>query len=102
MTHPPPKRGVPRAAFAAAAAFLSPPSHVHGGVPAPMMSYCPIRRTCASEGGAFWYGFGGRGGAGQGVQVSRRGGGGGFAGEVLQGLPGVGGLNPQLDSRIFL
>ena len=27
-------------------------------------------------------------------------GGGGFAGEVLRGLPGVGGLNPQLDSRI--
>ena len=26
--------------------------------------------------------------------------GGGFVGEVLRGLPGVGGLNPQLDSRI--
>ena len=39
------------------------------------------------------------GGAGQGVWVSRRGGG-GFAGEVLRGLPGVGGLNPQLHSRI--
>ena len=38
-------------------------------------------------------------GAGQGVWVSRRGGG-GFAGEVLRGLPGVGGLNPQLHSRI--
>ena len=26
--------------------------------------------------------------------------GGGFAGEVLRGLPGVGGLNPELHSRI--
>ena len=39
----------------------------------------------------------GLGRAGQGVSVSP---GGAFAGEVLRGLPGVGGLNPQLHSTI--
>ena len=42
-------------------------------------------------------GFGGGGRAG-GLGFSAAGG--GFAGEVLRGLPGVGGLNPQLHSRI--
>ena len=49
------------------------------------------------RGGLFGFGgFGGGGGAGRGVWFCRRGGG-GFAGEALRG---VGGLNPQLDSRI--
>ena len=93
VSHRPPKRGVPRAAVAAAAASPSPPFHDHGGARGPTMSCCPIRRTCASGLGAFWVARV-LGGARQGVWVPRRGGGGGFAGEVLRGLPGVGGLNP--------
>ena len=43
-------------------------------------------------------GLGGGGAKAGGLGFSA--GGGGFAGEVPRGLPGVGGLNPQLDSRI--
>ena len=47
------------------------------------------------------FGLRGLGGGGQGRGFGfLGGGGGGFAGEVLRGLPGVGGLNPQLHSRI--
>ena len=45
---------------------------------------------------------GGGGGHGRGFGFLGRGGGGGVAGEALRGLPGVGGLNPQLNSRISL
>ena len=59
------------------------------------MSCCPISRTCASLRGPL-LGFGEFGG-GHGRGFGFLGGGGGFAGEALRGL---GGLNPQLNSRI--
>ena len=71
VTHPPPKRGAPRVAFAAAAASAS-PSHGDVGVPGPTTSCCPIRRACASVGGSFWVAWV-RGGPRQAVWVSRRG-----------------------------
>ena len=58
------------------------------------------------RGGLFGLGgLGGGGGRAGGLGFSAGGGGGGgggFAWEVLRGLPGPGGLNPQLDSRISL
>ena len=76
VAHPPPKRGVPHAAFAAAAASPSPPSPIHGGVPGPTMSCCSIRRTCTCPRGAFgacwvWGGGGVLGGGGGGALLGR-------------------------------
>ena len=62
------------------------------------MRCCPIRRTCLFAWGFFWVGLVWRGGRVGGLGFSGEGG--GFAGEVLRGLPELGGLNPQLDSRI--
>ena len=91
VTHPPPKRGVPHAAFAAAAASPSPPSHVHGGVPGPTMSCCAIRRTCASAWGAFWVGWvlGGGGGGGRAGGLGFSAGGGGLCWGGAAGARGV-------------
>ena len=99
VTHPPPNMGVPRAAFAAAAASPSPPSHVHGGVRGPTMSCCPIRRTGASKGGGILGCVRLDGGRARGLGFPAKGGE-GLDEEVLRGLPGMEGLNPQLDIRI--
>ena len=69
VTHPPPRRGAPRAAFAAPASPS--PSHGDGEVPSPTTSCCPIRRTCTPVGASCFAGV--WGGARQGVWVSRRG-----------------------------
>ena len=45
-----------------------------------------------------WAGWGGGGGRVVGFEFLS--GEGGFAGEVLRGLPGLGALSPQLDSKI--